>query len=119
MWLWKKFWNTDIIGKIYILMILFIIVVATITIINRNEMARVKETTNTIIQNEINMSENNEITMIDEQEINNSVVEETNSNEEIKKEQTSLSSTNNKKVSTKTDIIPKEETKVELPEDNQ
>ncbi|MDO5555623.1 MAG: hypothetical protein Q4G09_02915 [Clostridia bacterium] len=35
MWLWKKFWNTDIIGKIYILIILFIFVVATITVITR------------------------------------------------------------------------------------
>lgn len=35
MWLWKKFWNTDIIGKIYILIILFIVVVATITVITR------------------------------------------------------------------------------------
>ena len=111
MWLWKKFWNTDIIGKIYILIILFIIVVATITIITRSEKARVKETTSNIIQNEINMSENNEIAMLDEQEINNSVAEATNSNEEIKKEQTSLSSTNNKNVSIKTEIIPKEETK--------
>ena len=37
MWLWKKFWNTDIIGKIYILMFLFIIVVAILTIITRTK----------------------------------------------------------------------------------
>lgn len=37
MWLWKKFWNTDIIGKIYILMILFIVIVASLTIIVRNK----------------------------------------------------------------------------------
>ena len=35
MWLWKKFWNTDIVGKTYILIILFIVIVATITIITR------------------------------------------------------------------------------------
>lgn len=35
MWLWNKFWNTDIIGKIYILIILFIVVVATLTVITR------------------------------------------------------------------------------------
>ena len=35
MWLWKKFWNTDIIGKIYILMFLFIVIIATSTIITR------------------------------------------------------------------------------------
>lgn len=37
MWLWKKFWNTDIVGKIYILMFLFIVVVATLTIITRTK----------------------------------------------------------------------------------
>ena len=31
LWLLKKFWNTDIIGKIYILIILFIVIVAIIT----------------------------------------------------------------------------------------
>lgn len=35
MWLWKKFCHTDIIGKIYILVILFIVIVATITVITR------------------------------------------------------------------------------------
>lgn len=117
MWLWKKFWNTDIIGKIYILMILFIIVVATMTIITRSKKARVKETSNNIIQNESNVLESNKTAMLDKQEINKNVIEETNNNEVIKKEQTSLSITNNsnsennKKVSTKTEIIPKKETK--------
>ena len=58
MWLWKKFWNTDIIGKIYILIILFIIVVATMTVITRSNKARVKETNSNIIQNETNITEN-------------------------------------------------------------
>lgn len=35
MWLWNKFWNTDIIGKIYILIILFIVIVSTMTVITR------------------------------------------------------------------------------------
>ena len=56
MWLWKKFWNTDIIGKIYILMFLFIIVVATLTIITRtkNEITNqvVNEQQNVIIRND-------------------------------------------------------------------
>lgn len=117
MWLWKKFWNTDIIGKIYILIILFIIVVATMTVITRSKKARVKETTGNIIQNEITMSASNEMAMLNDQELNNSVSEEINSNEKAKIEETSLSitnnsnSSNNKKLSTKTETIPKEETK--------
>lgn len=55
MWLWKKFWNTDIIGKIYILMFLFIVVVATLTVITRtkNEITNqvVNEQQNVIIKN--------------------------------------------------------------------
>lgn len=46
MWLWKKFWNTDIIGKIYILIILFIVVVATITVITRYKNADSLQTSN-------------------------------------------------------------------------
>ena len=116
MWLWKKFWNTDIIGKIYILIILFIIVVATITVITRNEKARVKETNNNIIQNEINISESNKIAMLN-QEYNNKEIEETNSKKEIEEEQTSLNignnsnSSNNKNVSNKTETISKTEIK--------
>ena len=56
MWLWKKFWNTDIIGKIYILIILFIIVVATMTVITRSKKARVKETTRNIVQKELSLN---------------------------------------------------------------
>lgn len=46
MWLWKKFWHTDIIGKIYILVILFIVVVATITVITRYKNANISQTMN-------------------------------------------------------------------------
>ena len=46
MWLWKKFWNTDIIGKIYILIILFIVIVATITIITRYKNANTNQVLN-------------------------------------------------------------------------
>lgn len=47
MWLWKKFWNTDIIGKTYIFIILFIVVVATITVITRYKNADSLQTSNT------------------------------------------------------------------------
>lgn len=50
MWLWRKFWNTDIIGKIYILIILFIVVVATITVITRYK--------NAYNQQDINLTQN-------------------------------------------------------------
>ena len=40
LWLLRKFWEIDIIGKIYILIILFIIIVATITDIMRYEKAK-------------------------------------------------------------------------------
>ncbi|MGN1298330.1 MAG: hypothetical protein ACI4VH_08010, partial [Clostridia bacterium] len=46
MWLWKRFWNTDIIGKIYILIILFIVVVATITVITRYKNASTNQIEN-------------------------------------------------------------------------
>ena len=52
MWLWKKFWNTDIIGKTYILIILFIVVVATITVITRYKNASTNQVVNQQ-QNEI------------------------------------------------------------------
>lgn len=62
MWLWKKFWNTDIIGKIYILIILFIVVVATITVITRYKNASTnqieKEQKNEIIGEEITFESN-------------------------------------------------------------
>lgn len=62
MWLWKKFWNTDIIGKIYILIILFIVVVATITLITRYKNASTiqieNEQKNEIIGEEITFESN-------------------------------------------------------------
>lgn len=54
MWLWKKFWNTDIIGKIYILIILFIIIVATITVITRYKNAKAEVEDTSVQQNQIN-----------------------------------------------------------------
>ena len=52
MCLWKKFWNTDIIGKTYIFIILFIVVVATITVITRYKNASTNQVVNQQ-QNEI------------------------------------------------------------------
>ena len=46
MWLWKKFWNTDIVGKAYILIVLFIVIVATITIITRYNNANTNQVLN-------------------------------------------------------------------------
>lgn len=71
MWLWKKFWNTDIIGKIYFLIVLFIVVVATITVITRYKNASTNqienEPKNEIIGKEItsesNTIDNNVITV--------------------------------------------------------
>lgn len=50
MWLWKKFCSTDIIGKIYILILLFIIIVATITVVTRYNKAK---STNETVENNI------------------------------------------------------------------
>lgn len=50
MWLWKKFCSTDIIGKIYILILLFIIIVATITVVTRYNKAK---STNETIENNV------------------------------------------------------------------
>ena len=48
LWLLRKFWEIDIIGKIYILIILFIIIVATITNITRWNKAKELEKNNSI-----------------------------------------------------------------------
>lgn len=53
MWLLKKFFETDIIGKIYILIILFIVVVATMTVVTRNNKAKMQEMNVNIEQNQI------------------------------------------------------------------
>lgn len=50
MWLWKKFCSTDIIGKIYILIFLFVIIVANITVVTRYNKAK---STNETVENNI------------------------------------------------------------------
>ena len=54
MGLFKKFWNTDIIGKIYILIILFIVIVATITVITRYRNANLNTENNEIMSEQVN-----------------------------------------------------------------
>lgn len=86
MWLWKKFWNTDIVGKTYILIILFIMIVATITVITRYKNADtnqvVNEQKNEVIQ-EVDVSEQNIISDDSiivaeiEENIKNEIIEET------------------------------------------
>lgn len=57
MWLWRKFWSTDIIGKIYILILLFIIIVATVTVVVRYNKAKPTNETinNNVYENTISM----------------------------------------------------------------
>lgn len=83
MWLWKKFWNTDIIGKIYILIILFIIVVATITVITRYKNA----STNQIENEQKNEIIGEEITF-ESNVIDNNVTTVANIKEDIQEETT-------------------------------
>lgn len=132
MWLWKKFWNTDIIGKIYILIILFIIIVATITIITRsnnksilqnNEIANdkiEKQETISLNNNEKNITENEKITQNDSKK----VLESKKDNEQdiikkVEKETAKATTTNSSKKNKdekktitnqeKQEIVPKEQ----------
>lgn len=54
MWVLKKFFETDIIGKIYILMFLFIVVVATMTVVTRNNKAKMQQVNVNTEHNQIN-----------------------------------------------------------------
>ena len=124
MWLWKKFWNTDVIGKVYILIILFIMIVATITVITRYKNAStnqvVNDEKNEIIQEE-DVSEQNIIsddTIIVaeiEENIKEEIIEEkpkdtTKNNVEIEEKPIiNTDKTDNKSAEQKTS---KEETKV-------
>lgn len=88
MWLWKKFKNTDIIGKIYILILLFIVIVATITIVTRYNRAKSTNETinNNVYENKISMV--NEDNLVEdkkqESQINNEVVNDLNNIKEQK-----------------------------------
>ena len=103
MWLWKKFWNTDIIGKIYILIILFIVIVATITVVTRYKNAStnqvVKDEQNEIIQDADLMEQNttidNTITVA-EVEVEDIDEDDVKTKVETKKEEKSTISTDNK-----------------------
>lgn len=82
MWLWRKFWSTDIIGKIYILILLFIIIVATVTVVVRYNKAKPTNETinNSVYENKISMiSEDNVVEdKKQESQINNEVVNDLN-----------------------------------------
>lgn len=104
MWSWKKFWNTDIIGKIYILIILFIIVVATITVITRYRNA----STNQIENEQKNEIIGEEITF-ESKVIGNNVTIAANIKEDTKEETTKQKAEQNIKDITKQNI----ETKVQ------
>ena len=88
MWLWRKFWSTDIIGKIYILILLFIVIVATITIVTRYNRAKSTNETinNNVYENKISMV--NEDNLVEdkkqESQINNEVVNDLNNIKEQK-----------------------------------
>lgn len=88
MWLWRKFWSTDIIGKIYILILLFIIIVATVTVVARYNKAKPTNETinNNVYENTISMV--NEDNLVEdkkqESQINNEVVNDLNNIKEQK-----------------------------------
>ena len=82
MWLWRKFWSTDIIGKIYILILLFIIIVATVTVVVRYNKAKPTNETinNSVYENKISIiSEDNLVEdKKQESQINNEVADNLN-----------------------------------------
>ncbi len=88
MWLWRKFWSTDIIGKIYILILLFIIIVATVTVIVRYNKAKPTNETinNSVYENKISIiSEDNLVEdKKQESQINNEVADNLNNIKEQK-----------------------------------
>lgn len=88
MWLWRKFWSTDIIGKIYILILLFIIIVATVTVVVRYNKAKPTNETinNSVYENKISMiSEDNLVEdKKQESQINNEVADNLNNIKEQK-----------------------------------
>lgn len=107
MWLWKKFWNIDIIGKIYILIVLFIAVVATITVITRYKNSNTNqienEPKNEIIGKEItsesNTIDNNVITVAN---IKGDTKDTTKQNIDAKEQEKTTTDKNNTKLSNKT-----------------
>ena len=88
MWLWRKFWSTDIIGKIYILILLFIIIVATVTVVVRYNKAKPTNETinNSVYENKISIiSEDNLVEdKKQESQINNEVADNLNNIKEQK-----------------------------------
>ncbi len=123
--LWKKFCNTDIIVKIIILILLFIIAVATITVITRYKNASIEtqsndvnildnnniESDNTIIENNIaedNLGADNNATMEETSKDNNN--QTISKSESASKSITNLSKSNEKNTDTKKETNTKSNT---------
>jgi len=112
MWLLKKFWHADIVYKIYILIILFVVVVATITVVTRYknayELEKVNSEQNIVTQNEVNnISEEGNIEI--EKETIASVEKTKEKTEESKKTPDIISNTNENSVTTPSKEIAKQE----------
>ena len=125
MWLWKKFCNIDIIGKIIILVLLFIIIVATITVITRYRNASIEtqandvnivadnniESDNAIIEN--NIAENKDSINTSNTIQNDTNIEETtqvSSNQKSNKNESSNKSIVNSNKNNEKKVEVKEET---------
>lgn len=74
--LWKKFCDLDIIGKIYVLILLFIVIIATITVITRYT----SQEKNTIETNQENIEQQNVAIVEDSQNVNSNLVIEKDNN---------------------------------------
>lgn len=108
MWLLKKFWHADIVYKIYILIILFIVVVATITVVTRYknayELKKVNSKQNIVTQNEVNnISEEGNI------EIEKETIASVEKTEESTKTPDIISNTNENSVTTSSKEIAKQD----------
>lgn len=123
MWLWKKFWNTDIIGKIYILIILFIVIVATITIITRYNNANtnqvLNEQQNEVIQDAVHSEQiQQEVTsenIIDIAETQDNIEKEVlTDNSKVEKQEKPVIKTNKEDNKNTAQIETKEEVKTKV-----
>lgn len=123
MGLFKKFWNTDIIGKIYILIILFIIIVATITVITRYRNANVDTESNEVMTEQVNNvsidnmeqstnSESNNLAMIQEDSVETQINQVQTVSKEEKNTNDNKSTYTNKQNNTSQSTTNKIETNV-------
>lgn len=103
MWLWRKFWSTDIIGKIYILILLFIIIVATVTVVVRYNKAK---PTNEMINNSVY---ENKISMISEDNLVEDKKQESQINNEVADNLNNIKEQKNTEVNNAPTIVAKKE----------